>query len=178
MKRKIILLTILIGIGMIGLGAFKMNNKTENNATFNLEKYMGTWYEIARFDHRFERNLQNVTATYKLMPNGKVQVINKGNYQTVNGPQKTAIGKAKVKSLEKRHLRVSFFWIFYSDYKILELDPDYKYALIGSKSPNYFWILSRTPQLSDSIRTQLIQKAELLGYDTQKLIWVEHQKTD
>lgn len=178
MKRKITILTILIGIGIIVSGAYKMNSKTENTDTFNLEKYMGTWYEIARFDHRFERNLQNVTATYKLMPNGKVQVINKGNDQTVNGPQKTAIGKAKVKSLEKRHLRVSFFWIFYSDYKILELDPDYKYALIGSKSPNYFWILSRTPQLSDSIRTQLIQKAELLGYDTQKLIWVEHQKTD
>jgi apolipoprotein D and lipocalin family protein len=178
MKRKITILTILIGIGIIVSGAYKMNSKTENTDTFNLGKYMGTWYEIARFDHRFERNLQNVTATYKLMPNGKVQVINKGNDQTVNGPQKTAIGKAKVKSLEKRHLRVSFFWIFYSDYKILELDPDYKYALIGSKSPNYFWILSRTPQLSDSIRTQLIQKAELLGYDTQKLIWVEHQKTD
>lgn len=178
MKRKITILTILIGIGIIVSGAYKMNSKTENTDTFNLEKYMGTWYEIARFDHRFERNLQNVTATYKLMPNGKVQVINKGNDQTVNGPQKTAIGKAKVKSLEKRHLRVSFFWIFYSDYKILELDPDYKYALIGSKSPNYFWILSRTPQLSDSIRTPLIQKAELLGYDTQKLIWVEHQKTD
>ena len=178
MKRKITILTILIGIGIIVSGAYKMNSKTENTDTFNLEKYMGTWYEIARFDHRFERNLQNVTATYKLMPNGKVQVINKGNDQTVNGPQKTAIGKAKVKNLEKRHLRVSFFWIFYSDYKILELDPDYKYALIGSKSPNYFWILSRTPQLSDSIRTQLIQNAELLGYDTQKLIWVEHQKTD
>lgn len=178
MKRKITILTILIGIGIIVSGAYKMNSKTENTDTFNLEKYMGTWYEIARFDHRFERNLQNVTATYKLMPNGKVQVINKGNDQTVNGPQKTAIGKAKVKNLEKRHLRVSFFWIFYSDYKILELDPDYKYALIGSKSPNYFWILSRTPQLGDSIRTQLIQNAELLGYDTQKLIWVEHQKTD
>lgn len=177
MKRKTTLLSILLGMGVVVLGAYKLDTQKGDPNVFNLEKYMGTWYEIARFDHRFERNLQNVTATYSIMPNGKVKVVNKGNDQTIDGPQKMAIGKAKIKDLGKRHLRVSFFWIFYSDYKILELDPDYTLAFIGSKSPNYFWILSRTPVLSDSIRNQLIQKAEHLGYDTQKLIWVEHQKT-
>ncbi len=137
----------------------------------DLERYAGTWYEIARFPHRFERDLVGVTATYNLLDNGKIEVINQGYKGSLDGELKQAIGKAKVPDPNlKGHLKVSFFWIFYSDYFILELDQEsYQYALIGSSSDKYLWILSRTPVMDESIYQMLIDKAQQLGYNLDQL---------
>lgn len=144
----------------------------------DLERYMGTWYEIARFDHKFERNLEGVTATYKLRPNGKITVINQGYKNSLNGKLKRAKGKAKQPNPdEPGKLKVSFFLFFYADYNILELDKNYQWVLIGSSTNKYLWILSRTPQLDQQTLNMTLEKARQKGYDTSKLIWVK-QKTN
>jgi lipocalin len=141
--------------------------------SLNIQKYLGTWFEIARFDHSFERNLTGVTATYTLKDDGSIKVVNQGYENTLKGNYKKAEGKAKIPDTNKpSRLRVSFFWIFYSDYLVLELDPDYQWALIGSSSDKYLWILSRTPELPDSVFTEILAKAKKRGYDTSKLIKV------
>lgn len=141
---------------------------------FNLQRYLGKWYEIARYDHRFERNLERVTAEYSLRPDGKIKVLNCGHRENVNGPQKCAIGKARFpKDGHPGRLEVAFFLSFYSDYNILELDRDYEWALIGSSTDKYLWILSRTPQLPVSTLNVILEKARQRGYDTSKLIFVQ-----
>lgn len=144
-------------------------------ASFDLSKYLGTWYEIARFDHIFERGLENVTAEYLLRDDGKVDVINSG---WKGGKYKVADGKARQPdpSGDPAHLEVSFFLNFYSDYNVLMLDDMYQVALVGSKSPKYLWILSRSPQVSDIEIDALVEEAESRGYDTSKLIWVNQEK--
>ena len=144
-------------------------------ASFDLSKYLGTWYEIARFDHVFERGLENVTAEYLLRDDGKVDVINSG---WKGGKFKMAHGKARQPdpSGDPAHLEVSFFLNFYSDYNVLMLDDMYQVALVGSKSPKYLWILSRSPQVSDIVIDALLEEAESRGYDTSKLIWVNQEK--
>ena len=140
---------------------------------FNLSKYLGTWYEIARFDHSFERNMDNVIAEYVLRPDGKVDVVNSG---WRNGLYKVANGKAKQPDPVKSpaHLMVSFFLFFYSDYNVLMLDDDYQVSLVGSSSPDYLWILSRTPFIeNDLVLDAVIKEAQRRGYDTSKLIWVD-----
>ena len=134
-----------------------------------LNKYLGKWYEIARFDHSFERDMDYVTAEYKLLPDGYIQVINSG-YK--NDKFKTTTGKAKTTDVSGL-LRVSFFMNFYSDYRVLMIDKDYQYVLVGSKSPEYLWILSRTPQLSEDVLQNIIDVAKEKGYDTDELIFVE-----
>lgn len=171
MKKVLIFLIILIACKQTAMT--QPDQTISNEFSFQLEKYLGTWYEIARFDHSFERGLQGVTATYSLKPDGKIQVLNQGYKNSLNGKFKKAVGKAKLASPETpRNLRVSFFWNFYAPYNILELDPDYRYALIGSNSSDYLWILSRTPQMDDKTYQQLLEKAKLRGYDTSKLIKV------
>lgn len=136
----------------------------------NLDRFVGKWYEIARFPHRFEKGLVGVTAIYKQMENGKIKVINEGYKDSFDGEHKKAEGKAKVaKSGNPAHLKVSFFWFFYADYLILELGENYDYALIGSTSDKYLWILSRSPQMDNDTYSMLVQKAKDRGYDTSKL---------
>jgi apolipoprotein D and lipocalin family protein len=138
----------------------------------DLERYMGTWYEIARFDHPFERGLTHVTATYELRPDGKIKVTNAGRK---NGKLKTADGKAKQPNpSEPGKLKVAFFLFFYADYNVLELDENYEWALIGSSSDKYLWILSRTPVMEKVTLEHILMKARERGYDTSKLIWVKH----
>lgn len=138
----------------------------------DLQRYLGTWYEIARFDHRFERDLAGVTATYSMREDGKIRVLNQGYKNTLDGKLSVAEGKAKLTD-EPGKLKVSFFWIFYADYFVMELDENYQWALIGSKSDKYLWILSRTPKLEEPVKNYILDKARNRGYDTSKLIWVE-----
>lgn len=152
----------------------KPDQTIESDFQFELQEYLGTWYEIARFDHPFERNLQGVTATYTIHKNGKIKVINAGYKGGLNGKFKKATGKAKPASPDSpRRLKVSFFWFFYSPYNILELDEDYSYALIGSGSDEYLWILSRTPKMEKATYEMLLQKATERGYDIKNLQLVE-----
>lgn len=138
-----------------------------------LEKYLGTWYEIARYDHSFERNLVGVTATYSMRDDGKIKVLNAGYKNTLDGKLSEAEGKAKIPNAnEPAKLKVSFFWIFYGDYFVLELDENYQWAVIGSSSDKYLWILSRTPQMDPILYQRLLDGLTARGYDVSKLIKV------
>ena len=150
----------------------KMDTSTVKE--LNLPRYLGTWYEIARFDHRFERGLVGVTATYSMREDGKIKVLNQGYENRLDGKLSVAEGKAKLTS-EPGNQKVSFFWIFYADYLVMELDENYQWALIGSSSDKYLWILSRTPKLEENVKNLILHKAAKRGYDTSKLIWVEQK---
>jgi apolipoprotein D and lipocalin family protein len=152
------------------------NNQTMINKTtvrdFELNKYLGTWYEIARFPHSFEKDLIGVTATYSLKDDGGLKVLNQGYKKSFSGDLKTAIGKGKITS-DPGKLKVAFFLFFYADYNILELDSaNYQWALIGSSTPKYLWILSRTPHMEKELYSNLTEKAKSRGYDISKLILV------
>lgn len=137
----------------------------------DLNRYLGKWYEIARFPHSFEKNLLGVTATYALKDNGMIEVLNEGFKNTLEGERSKAMGKAKIQNKrEPGKLKVSFFWIFYADYYVLELDTEnYRYAMIGSSSDKYFWILCRTPQMDETVYTMILNKARKRGYNLEKL---------
>ena len=146
----------------------------------DLNRYLGKWYEIARFPHSFEKNLVGVTATYRLKEDGMIEVLNEGFKNTLDGEHSQAIGKAKIPNkLEPGKLRVSFFWIFYADYFVLELDEEnYQYAMIGSSSDKYFWILCRTPQMDETVYNMLLDKARKRGYHLEKLYKVPQSESD
>jgi apolipoprotein D and lipocalin family protein len=143
---------------------------------FDVSKYLGKWYEIARFDFTFEKNLDNTTAEYSTGKNGIIDVKNRGfNYKM--GKWQQALGKAKFRSSPtKAELEVSFFGPFYSAYNVIALDKDYTYALVAGKNLNYLWILSRTVTIPDAIKQDYLNLAKSLGYDISKLIWVKHDK--
>ncbi|MDY0254775.1 MAG: lipocalin family protein [Tenuifilaceae bacterium] len=135
-----------------------------------LKKFLGVWYEIARFPHSFERDLVGVTATYSLKKNGNIQVINQGYKNTLDGKLKRAKAFAKIPNpSEPGRLKVYFFWPFGADYLILDLGKEYQWALVGSSSPSYLWILSRTPQMDDGLYESIIEKAKSIGYNTSRL---------
>jgi lipocalin len=159
--------------------AFK-KKMISNLQTVDINRFTGTWYEIARFPHRFERNLVGVTATYNMLEDGMIEVLNKGYKNTLDGEEKVAIGKAKLASDNgKGHLKVSFFWIFYADYLVLELEPEnYQYALIGSSTPNYLWILCREPFMEQSTLDRLLKRAGELGFDLSKVEMVSQKKPE
>ena len=141
---------------------------------FELNRYLGTWYEIARLDHSFERELEQVTATYSLRDNGGVKVINKGFNPKKNKWQE-AEGKAYfVGEPHIGQLKVSFFGPFYGGYNIIELDKvGYQYALVCGPDLSYLWILARDPTLEQQILDKLVTKAKSLGFATDQLIYVK-----
>jgi apolipoprotein D and lipocalin family protein len=139
----------------------------------DLNRYMGTWYEIARFPHSFEKGFVGVSATYTLKKNGKVEVLNQGYKDSLTGKLKQAKGFAKLPDPNvPGRLMVYFFWPFGGEYLILDLDDDYQHVLVGSSSKKYLWILCRSPKMDDSTYNSLVKKAELLGFDTSKLVKV------
>jgi len=139
---------------------------------FDINRYLGTWYEIARLDHRFERGLENISATYALREDGGVDVLNKG-WDIKAGEWREAQGKAYfVEQADKGRLKVSFFGPFYGGYNIIELDKkDYAYSMVTGPDRSYFWILSRTKQLPEATLQILIDRAKALGFATDKLIF-------
>ena len=149
--------------------AQSINSSTIDN--LDLKRYMGRWYELARYDHRFERNMERCEAFYTLEPDGMIAVRNSG-IDAKTGMLRITDGKAKL-GKQPGQLRVSFFLFFYSDYNILALGEDYDWALVGSKSPKYLWILSRTPSLPESTLEYILSEADARGYDTDGLIWVK-----
>lgn len=144
---------------------------------FDPDRYLGTWYEIARLDHSFERGMTNVTASYTLRDDGKITVLNQGYVEKKNEFQ-DAKGKAKfAKDRTTGHLKVSFFGPFYGDYIIFELDKkDYKHAFVSGGNDKYLWLLARTPEISESVRNEFLEKSAALGYETKDLIWVAHDR--
>ncbi|RPI04456.1 MAG: lipocalin [Ignavibacteriae bacterium] len=138
--------------------------------SFELQKFLGTWYEVARLPHSFENGLDKVTAQYSLRDDGKIDVLNKG-LKKETGEWKEAKGKARMKEPGAgAFLEVSFFWIFYADYKVIALDTvGYSYAMITSSSKSYLWILSRTPAMDDAVYQSLIRKAEKWGFNISEI---------
>ncbi|MCH5331212.1 MAG: lipocalin family protein [Alistipes sp.] len=163
-----ILLVALAIFGLaLGLGG-RTTEQYESLTGFDLNRYLGRWYEIARTNNRFERELDYVTAEYILQDNGKIKVINRG-YNQRKGRLQESVGKAKTTDING-HLRVSFFLSFYSDYDILAISENYSWALVGS-GKNFLWILSRTPSLPESELESILDIARRFGYDTDKLIF-------
>jgi len=175
MKSKVLLLLPVFLIGTVGISCqTNKNNKTMNTTTvsnLDVNRFMGSWYEIARYEHSFEKGMTHVKANYSLLPDGTIRVLNSG---MKNGKKKEIEGKARKKkdSNSNSKLEVSFFLWFYSDYFVFELDDNYQYAVIGSSSDKYLWILSRTPQLPQSTINDLLIKIKKRGYDTSKLYFV------
>ncbi len=143
----------------------------------DIQQYLGTWYEIARYDHSFERGLVGVTAEYSMRDDGKIRVINSGYKNSLDGEFSQAEGKAKIPNPEKApaKLKVAFFLFFYGDYFVMELDKNYKWAVIGSSSDKYLWILSHKPQMESELYNDLLNRLEKRGYDVSSLIKVEQK---
>jgi lipocalin len=137
----------------------------------DLNRYLGSWYEIAKYDHVFERGRDYAMANYTLREDGKIDVLNTG---IKDGRAKDAKGIAKTTNIPGL-LKVSFFGPFYSDYRIMMLDTNYQYVLVGGSNDKYLWILSRTPQLDEATKALILAEADKRGYDTSKLIWVKQQ---
>lgn len=136
----------------------------------DLDRYLSSWYEIARYEHRFEKDCKNVTATYSIKENKKIEVINSCTKITTNNKTE-AIGEAYAVDNTNSKLKVSFFWPFYGDYWIIMLDEDYSYAVISEPSKKYLWILSRDKKLDENIKDNILKRLESLDYDLSKLIW-------
>ncbi|MEZ5277422.1 MAG: lipocalin family protein [Opitutaceae bacterium] len=173
MRRFLIALFPLLLGGCLGLP-----ENIEPVRGFELERYLGKWYEIARLDHSFERGLEQVTAEYSLREDGGVRVLNRG-YSVTKGAWKEAEGRAYfVEEETLGYLKVSFFGPFYGSYIVFELDEaDYQYALVAGPSTDYLWLLSRTPTMDAGLMKELLETARSRGFDTDKLIIVNQDGT-
>ena len=145
---------------------------------FELNRYLGKWYEIARLDHSFERGLNNVSATYSMREDGGVRVINKG-FSATDNRWNEAEGRAYfIRETNEAYLKVSFFGPFYGAYSVFELDKEhYQYAFVSGYNTNYLWLLSRSPTVSKELLAKFINKSRALGFDTDKLIFVQQEKS-
>lgn len=177
MTRKMLSIIILVTTSILGCTGIPDNLKPVNG--FEADRYLGKWYEIARLNHSFEKNLSNVSATYTRAENGEIRVLNKG-YNVKTGEWKQIEGLARfIGSETVGSLKVSFFGPFYGGYHIIALDKqNYSYSMVAGPSRSYLWILSRTTTLDDAIYEDLVTKANGWGFDTAKLIEVEHNVPD
>ncbi|MRR16776.1 MAG: lipocalin [Deltaproteobacteria bacterium] len=170
--KKVVLFLVLLLAGCVRLpeGVLPVEN-------FQVERYLGKWYEIARLDHSFERGLSGVSAEYSLRSDGGIRVINRG-YSAAENRWKEVQGKAYfVNRPDQGFLKVSFFGPFYGSYVILDLDQkNYTAALVCGPDKSYLWILARLPKLDNDVKKRLIDKAAALGFETNKLIMVRHEE--
>ena len=161
-------------IFMVSLGSASAESTTRPPLrtvdSVDLSRYSGTWYEIARYPNRFQRDCQSdTTAEYTLRKDGKVQIVN--SCRQKDGKTKTARGTAKVADkTTNTKLRVTFFWPFYGDYWVIGLSPDYRYAIVGEPKRKYLWVLSRTPEMDGSTYAEVLDQIRAAGYDPSKLI--------
>lgn len=168
MRQLIVILVLLLA------GCISVPDHIRPVNNFKAERYLGTWYEIARLDHSFERDLTHITAEYSLRDDGGINVVNRG-YSASEQKWQQAEGKAYfVGEPHQGHLKVSFFEPIYASYIVFELDhANYQYALITGPDKSYFWLLAREPKINDTLKKVLITKAASLGFDTSQLIFVD-----
>jgi len=172
MKRYSLLLLALVAIGC----STAPPKGIQPVADFEVDRYLGRWYEIARLDHRFERGLTDVTADYSLNDDGTIAVLNRG-YNPQTGEWETAEGKAKFRGAESiGSLKVSFFGPFYGGYHVFELGDEYDYAMVAGPSKNFLWLLARSPEMDDALFERLVSRADELAFDTDELIRVDHTR--
>ena len=158
------------GTSCMSSGRTRLDTSTVKQ--LDVARFMGKWYEIARYEHRFEKGMSHVTAQYTLLPDGAIRVVNRG----LKGDKpKDIVGKARQPDPVKYpgRLEVSFFLWFYSDYYILELGTDYQYAVIGSSSDKYLWILCRKPEMPQQQLEGILTNLRKRGYDLSRLVYVE-----
>ncbi|MDQ7798949.1 MAG: lipocalin family protein [Candidatus Edwardsbacteria bacterium] len=137
----------------------------------DLNRYLGTWYEIATIPQRFQKGCTAVSATYTLRPDGKISVLNECCKDSLNGRYKAAKGKAWVTDrLTNAKLKVQFFWPFSGDYWIIELDSNYQYAVVGHPGRKYLWILSRNRKMDDPLYNDLMERIKNHGYELSAII--------
>jgi len=167
----------LLLVNLFLTGCLGVPQGVEPVENFEVNRYLGRWYEIARLDHTFERGLQQVTAEYSIRDDGGIRVINSGRAQW-DGNLQQAEGRAYfVDSPSIGHLKVSFFGPFFGSYIIFELDTDdYQYAFVAGNSTDYLWLLARTPEVSDDLVKRFIERCKALGFDTDQLIWLQHSE--
>lgn len=176
MMKKILFLDLLTAaFASLAAGCAPSSSDIPAVTNFDLDRYLGTWYEIARLPHRFERGMDHVRAEYSKNADGSVKVVNHG---VKNGSAKSIVGRARLKAATlppTGELEVSFFRPFYADYRIIELDPQYRYAVVTGSTRNYLWILSRTPQLPSDQLAAIIRRLEKLSFDTAELEFPRQQ---
>ena len=172
MRRLILLVALALLAGCTGVP-----QGLQPVRDFELERYLGTWYEIARLDHAFERGLTDVSATYARRGDGGIDVINRG-WDPVKGAWREARGRAYfLETPVVASLKVSFFGPFYGGYHVFALDPHYRWALVSGPSREYFWILARTPDLPEPMLLELVDRARRAGFATEALIYPTHART-
>lgn len=174
--RRLIFTTLIALNGVLFGGCAVAPDGVEPVTGFKLDRYLGTWYEVARLDHRFERGMSNVTATYSMRDDGGVAVVNRG-FVADKQAWETATGKAYfVGEQDIGQLKVSFFGPFYGGYNIVELDQkDYQYSLVVGPNRGYLWILSRTPEMDPDVLAKLVATADGFGFPVDELIYVDQQ---
>lgn len=155
-------------------GCLGMPDLVKPVSNFELDRYLGQWYEVARLDHSFEKGLGQVTADYRLKKDGGVQVINRG-FSKEDNEWKEAEGKAYfVNGDSEGYLKVSFFGPFYGSYVIFELEEsDYQYAFVSGPNNNYLWLLSRTSSVSPEVMEKFVRLSKERGFNTEDIIYVE-----
>ena len=171
-----IVLSVITTMVLAGMAAVDRKGELEVVGAVDLSRYAGRWYEIARLPNRFEKKCaDSVTATYTLRSDGKVDVVNR--CRKANGEYTTAKGKAKVVDKKTNaKLKVTFFWPFYGDYWILDLGPNYEYAVVGAPDRDYLWILSRTPQFDERLYQRLLTEMATRGFATDRMIRTSHPR--
>jgi len=170
------LCSFLFALLMLISGCTGIPDNVSPVSEFDVNRYLGTWFEIARLDHSFERGLEQVTAEYSWRDDGGIRVVNQG-YDRAKQRWESVEGKAYfIGDRDIGRLKVSFFGPFYGGYNIIDLDHEsYQYALVSGPDTSYLWILARQPQLDTSITERLLGKASGLGFDTSRIIFVEQQ---
>lgn len=177
-NNKILVIVFFVGVVTFLNSCTSIPPNAKAVKNFAIDRYLGTWYEIGRFDFRFEKNLDNVSAQYSLNKKGDVIVLNSG-YNYKEKEWKKADGLAKFRGdKDVAELKVSFFGPFYAGYNVVALDENYQYALIAGKNLDYLWILSRTKSIPEEVKSDYLKIAEEIGYETSKLIWVKHDRTN
>jgi apolipoprotein D and lipocalin family protein len=170
MTPNIFLVTVLFFIGLAAVALESRKDELEVVQSVDLTRYTGRWYEIARLPNSFQKKCaDSVTANYTMRKDGKIEVLNRcrkasGEYTTAKGAAKITDKKTNAK------LKVTFFWPFYGDYWILDLGPNYEYAVVGEPGRKYLWILSRSPQMDETLYEQLLQKMAAKGFNTEMMV--------
>lgn len=169
--RTVLIVSAVMLCGGFSLALLAAGEPLRTVAHVDLQRYLGTWYEIATIPARFQKNCVGVTATYTMRPDGAIGVVNRCRKFTLDGKEKSVKGKAWVVDKNTNaKLKVQFFWPFRGDYWIIELDPDYQYAVVGHPGRNYLWILCRRPHMDEGLYTQLVDKIAAQGYDVNRLV--------
>lgn len=169
MKNIFKLLTLIL-FGILLTACSSKNPPLQTVQKVDINRYLGTWYEIARYEHFFEKDCKNVSANYSMLDEQTIKVVNRCTNMLTN-EKKEAIGRAYATDDTNSKLKVSFFRPFYGDYWVIILDENYDYVVVGTPSREYLWILARKPILDEKIKNEILQKLPTLGFDASKLIW-------